>query len=390
MQHSVYSFRKLRIVTLLLALVALLSACASIESDLPQVDWSALPELPGVRIETLESGLDRPWGHVWLPDGGLLITERGGSLWHVPELGNPRISIAGVPEVFAEGQGGLLDIALHPNFSENAYVYLAFASGTSDANRTRVWRYRFTGSRLSEGTEVFAVNADKTGNQHFGSRLLFLPDGTLLISVGDGGNPPIRFAGALQREQAQNPQTLFGNVVRITDDGGIPGDNPFLGEQDTRPELFTTGHRNVQGLARDPATGLLWVSEHGSRGGDELNRLVPGENYGWPLVSHSREYVRGTPVSENQSLPGYEDPALVWMETIAPSGLAAVDGVLYAGGLVSQAVHVVRTDDSGAYLSQAVIPIGARVRDVRIAPDGSLSVLTDEAGTGRLLRVVLP
>ncbi len=376
--------------TTVLLLAYGLSACASIESELPQVDWSTLPELSGVRIETLESGMDRPWGHVWLPDGGLLITERDGRLWHVPELGDPRVDVDGVPEVFAEGQGGLLDIALHPDFAENRLIYLAFASGTRNANRTRVWRYRFTGSRLSNGTEVFAVNADKSGGQHFGSRLFFLPDGTLLISIGDGGNPPIRFEGDLQREQAQNPETLFGNVIRVNADGSIPPDNPFLDQTDTRPEFFTTGHRNVQGLALDSATGFLWVSEHGSRGGDELNRLIPGENYGWPLVSHSREYVRGTRVSENQTLPGYADPALVWMETIAPSGLAAADGVLYAGGLVSQAIHVVTTSDSGEYLDQSVIPIGARVRDVRFAPDGTLSVLTDEEGSGRLLRVTLP
>jgi glucose/arabinose dehydrogenase len=234
------------------------------------------------------------------------------------------------------------------------------------------------------------VESFKSGGQHFGSRLLWLPDGTLLVSIGDGGNPPLRFEGELQREQAQNQETLFGGIVRVNADGSIPRDNPFVGSPEARDEFFTVGNRNIQGLAYNETSGRIWASEHGSRGGDELNHLQAGENYGWPLVSHSREYVSFTPVAEYQSLEGYEDPAMVWMETVAPSGLAVHDGRLYAGGLVSQAVHEILLNAEGNFESQRIIPIGARVRDVRVGPDGALYVLTDQAENGRLIRLALP
>ena len=373
------------------ALVILsLSACATIESDLPQVDWSDGQPITGARLETVIDGLDHPWSVAWLPDGGLLITERDGHLLYFSDASSEPIEVAGAPEVFAEGQGGLLDIALHPEFEQNRFVYLSYSAGERSANRTEVSRFVFANQQLGPAELVFAVEEYKSGTQHFGSRLLFLPDGTLLVSVGDGGNPPLRFEGDWQRVQAQNEETLFGNLVRINDDGTIPADNPFLGVDGARPELYTIGHRNVQGLDRDESTGTVWVTEHGSRGGDEVNRIEAGENYGWPLVSHSREYVRGTPVSENQSLPEYADPTLVWMATVAPSGLAARDRVLYAGGLRSNALHLVEVSEEGEFLSHDYLPIGARVRDVRFGPDGELYVLTDEEETGRLIRVSLP
>jgi glucose/arabinose dehydrogenase len=237
---------------------------------------------------------------------------------------------------------------------------------------------------------VFANNEYKDGNQHFGSRIAWLPDGTMLIAIGDGGNPPLRFGDGLQREQAQEPTTLFGNVVRINPDGSVPEDNPFLDRQGYRPELYSIGNRNIQGLAYDAASGRVWATEHGSRGGDEVNIIAAGANYGWPLVSHSREYVRGTPVSRFQTLEGYADPQLVWLDTVAPSGLAVDGDTLYAGGLRSQSVHVISVDEGGEFVGESVIPIGQRVRDVRIGPDGRLWVLTDDAENGRLLRMDRP
>jgi glucose/arabinose dehydrogenase len=372
----------------LLAAAFTVAGCGTISSPLPQVDWSSGEPIAAGGTETVVEGLNHPWSLAWLPDGGFLVTERGGQLLYFEDYESEPVQVAGVPTVFAEGQGGLLDIALHPNFQQNRFVYLSYSAGDRRANRTEVARFVFVDQQLESGEVVFAVNEYKSGTQHFGSRLLFLPDGTLLVSVGDGGNPPIMFEGRLQRRQAQNEETLFGNLVRINDNGSIPEDNPFLDVEDARPELYTIGHRNVQGLARDETTGTVWVTEHGSRGGDEINRIVPGENYGWPLVSHSREYVRGTPVSRHQTLEGYRDPTLVWMETVAPSGLAVRDGVLYAGGLRSQALHLVHVSDTGEFERHSYLPIGARVRAVSFDPQGEMYLLTDEAETGRLIRVL--
>lgn len=371
-------------------LIMLAAGCGTIESDVPQTDWTTEPVQEDVEQEVVLDGLQHPWAVAWLPDGGILVTERAGRLLYFETPDSDPEEVRGVPEVYAEGQGGLLDVVLHPSFEENRLVYLAYSVGTQDANRTRVSRFRLVDGRLSDPELVFQVQSPKSGEQHFGSRLLWLPDGTLLVSIGDGGNPPLRFEGALQREQAQNRETLFGGVVRLNDDGSVPGDSPFVGSPEARDEFFTVGNRNIQGLAYDETTGRIWASEHGSRGGDELNELRAGENYGWPLVSHSREYVRFTPVAEHQSLEGYADPAMVWMETVAPSGLAIRDGRLYAGGLVSEAVHEIVLDEDGAFDSQRVIPIGVRVRDVRVGPDGALYVLTDEEENGRLIRMALP
>ena len=369
--------------------VLALVGCGTLRSDLPQSQWSDQPEL-AVAQEVVIEGMNRPWAIDWLPSGQMLITERRGALFLADGDGSGKTDVSGVPEVFTGGQAGLLDVSVgHPAVA-GEWVYLAYSAGTSDANRTEVKRFRFDGQSLSDGELVFANNEYKTGTQHFGSRIAWLPDGTMLVSIGDGGNPPLRFGDGFQREQAQEPTTLFGNVVRINADGSIPDDNPFLGREGYRPELYSIGNRNIQGLAVDPESGLVWASEHGSRGGDEFNLIRAGENYGWPLVSHSREYVRGTPVSRNQTLEGYADPQMVWLDTVAPSGLAVDGTTTYAGGLVSRSVHVLTVDTDGAFLSEQIIPIGQRVRDVRIGPDGALWVLTDDADDGRVIRIERP
>ncbi len=343
--------------------------------------------LTGTKITTLVSGLEHPWGMAWLPDGSILITERPGRLQHFKD-GKLR-QVTNVGSVFAQGQGGLLDVAIHPDFSKNGLVYFTYAHGSNSANQTRVARARFDGNTLANWEVIWQAEPPKTGTQHFGSRLLWLPDGTLLVSVGDGGNPPLTLGGRLIREQAQNRRSHLGKVVRLTAEGKAPADNPFVKETNTKQEIWTIGHRNIQGLAFDPVTKTVWASEHGSRGGDELNRLEAGKNYGWPLVSATREYTTGEPIGK-PALPGMTNPIAVWEQAIAPSGLAVYrgdkfpdwQGNLFVGGLVGERVD--RLNSKGDVLG--TIPIGARVRDVRQGQDGWLYVLTDEP-QGKLLRI---
>jgi glucose/arabinose dehydrogenase len=272
-------------------------------------------------------------------------------------------------------------------------VYISYAHGDAKANRLRVARGVFSGGELNELAVICETSQAKRGNQHFGSRFLWLPDKTLLVSVGDGGNPPIRLGGDWIRKQAQNRSGRLGKILRITPNGEAPIDNPFVGEKTVDPLIWSYGHRNIQGLTRDPESGRVWASEHGALGGDELNLIRKGGNYGWPLVTHSREYF-GLSISDEKSRPGMIDPALVWQVAIAPSGLVFYSGDrfpewrgnLFAGGLIAQDVRRIILTRDGRVTDEEEIRIGARVRDVRQGPDGFLYVLTDEA-LGRLIRI---
>ncbi|MEM8543196.1 MAG: PQQ-dependent sugar dehydrogenase [Cyanobacteria bacterium P01_H01_bin.119] len=338
-------------------------------------------------------GLEHPWGMVWLPDGAILITERPGRVRLLQDGNLNPNPIGGVPNVFNQNQGGLMDISLHPQFEENQWVYFTYAEGSASANQTRVARARFDGTQLSDWVVIFTVNRAKQGGQHFGSRITWLPDDTMLVSIGDGGNPPIELEGELIRNQAQELASHLGKIIRLNDDGSVPADNPFVDTVGAEPAVWSYGHRNIQGLMVDPETGQAWATEHGSRGGDEFNRVEPGENYGWPVVTHSREYSGGE-ISSERSRPGMVDPLIVWTPAIAPSGLLVYrgdrfpqwQGDLFAGGLVSQDVRHIEVDDSEAVINQSSISIGQRVRDVREGPDGLIYVLTDEPN-GRLVRL---
>jgi glucose/arabinose dehydrogenase len=293
----------------------------------------------------------------------------------------------------SHGQGGLLDVVLHPDFERNRLVYLTFATGTADANRTALARGRLQDDRLRD-VEIIFENADvKSGGQHFGSRLLWLSDNSLLMSIGDGGNPPTSFEGGNIRDQAQRLETHFGKVLRLTEDGRPHPDNPFVDRKGARPEIYSYGHRNIQGLARDPASGRVWANEHGSRGGDELNLIEPGQNYGWPEVTYSMEY-QGPRVSDETSRPGVVDPLINWTPSKAPSGLAFYTGDrypgwrgnLFSGSLVFGQVRRIVLDGAKV-VDEEKLTIGNRVRDVRQGPDGYLYVLID-SGEGSLLRIV--
>jgi glucose/arabinose dehydrogenase len=352
-----------------------------------------VPAAKDIRQTVLLRGLEHPWGMAWLPDGNLLITERPGRLRIVRNGVLDPAPIPGVPAVLAAGQGGLLDVSLHPRFAENRLVYLSYAAGTPEANHTRLARARFDGRALSGLDVLFEVPQRKPGTQHFGSRLLWLPDDTLLLSIGDGGNPPLELDGGLIRLQAQKRGSALGKILRLNADGTPAPGNPFEGDPGALPGLWSLGHRNIQGLAYDPARRRVWASEHGARGGDELNLIEPGANFGWPLVTWSREY-SGPEITTARSVKGMVDPRRVWTPAIAPSGLAAASGrvpqwrdQLFAGGLVSGDVRRLRLDANGRVVAEESIRIGNRVRDVREGPDGFLYVLTDSASDGQLIRL---
>lgn len=354
-----------------------------------------VPAEPGVAKADWATGLEHPWGIAFLPDGRALVTERPGRMRLISKEGRVGPPLAGVPQVAATGQGGLLDVALHPDFARNGLVYFTHSVGDSNANMVALSRARLSGNMLSDVRELMRNPTAKRGGAHFGSRLQWLPDGTLLMSVGDGGNPNVQLDGKPIRLQAQNPKSWFGSVLRVTADGAPvknnPGVlNPKLGWD---PRLWSMGHRNIQGLARDPQTGTVWATEHGARGGDELNRLAAGGNFGWPTVTYSLNY-DGSVITEERSRPGMRDPVSVWTPSIAASGLAVYrgnqfrdwQGALLAGGLSSNDVRIIRLRADGRPARETRVEIGARVRDVRVGPDGLVYVLTDDE-QGRVVRL---
>lgn len=352
------------------------------------------PAATGWRAETVAEGIAQPWGMTWLPDGRLLITSKDGTLHILNGKRLDKIPMEGLPPVYTGGQGGLLDIALHPADKVNPRVYMTMATGTAGDNRTILVQGIFDGKRVHGIKTLFRVEPGKSGGQHFGSRLLWLPDGTLLMSVGDGGNPPQRVGGMLARDQAQNLATDHGAILRLTAEGKPAPGNPLASRAGARPEIWTYGHRNIQGLARDPVSGRVWATEHGPRGGDELNLIEGGQNYGWPLQSYGADYRTGEPVGQ-RTAAGMTAPKVAWVPSPAPSGLAFYTGShfpqwrgsLFSGGLVSSDIRRIALDKDGNVAGQDRLDIGARVRDVKQGPDGFLYALTDEA-RGRLLRIV--
>jgi len=340
------------------------------------------------QLTTVAEGLDWPWCVAFLPDGELLVTERTGQLRRVAANGEVGPAIDGVPEVLVRGQGGLFDVALHPRFAENQLIYLSYAQGQSRANATRIARGRLEGDVLVDVEVVFTVTPDKLTPQHYGGKFLFLPDGTILLTTGDGFN---------HREEAQNRAGLLGKTVRINDDGSVPGDNPYAGQADSHAALWTYGHRNPQGLAIDPDTGTVYLHEHGPRGGDEINVLKPGKNYGWPIITWGIDY-NGALVTPYTEMPGLEQPLKYWVPSIAPSGFAVYrgdvfpewNGDLFVGALVDKEVRRIDMEDGIEVAEEALFSeLGVRIRDVRVSPDGHLFIVTD-ASPGAIVRVDAP
>lgn len=357
----------------------------------PYFSPESAPEADGVSLKVMASGLDHPWSMAWLPDGGLLITERPGRV--LLFKGGEMKTIPGAPKVLTLGQGGLLDVAIHPQFDKNGLVYFTLATGNNKTNRTVLVRGEFDGERLTNLQEIFRNSQDKSGGQHFGSRLAWLPDGTLIMTFGDGGNPPLRVNGILSREMAQDTSNHLGKTVRLNDDG-TPASPAAFAENGSAAGMYSLGHRNIQGMAYDPIRGVLWASEHGARGGDEINRIESGGNYGWPKASYSKEYTSPFDVADHTSLQGMVDPVVVWQWRFAPSGLAVYTGDafpgwkgdLLAGGLRSETIRLIELDEAGNVTGEKNIPMPARVRDIRQGPDGLIYVLTDE-DDGQLIRL---
>jgi aldose sugar dehydrogenase len=347
----------------------------------------------GWKMTTIAEGLVRPWGMDWLPDGRLLITAKNGTLhvWDGKKMG--RIDTEGMPAVFSGGQGALMEVSVHPKPAGDPQIYLTMSTGNEKENRTILVRGTLEKDRLTSIQTLFQVEPAKSGGQHFGSRLLWLPDGTLLMTIGDGGNPPTRIGDMLAREQAQNTGSHLGSVLRLTEDGKPAPGNPLAGKEGARAEIWTYGHRNIQGIARDADSGRIWATEHGPFGGDELNLLEAGGNYGWPLVTMGRDYRTKEEIGKER-MEGMKDPRVVWTPAHPPSGLAFFTGdsfpnwrgSLFSGGLASQDVRRIILDKDGRVTGQERLEIGERVRDVRQGPDGYLYVLTD-VKNGRLLRI---
>jgi glucose/arabinose dehydrogenase len=327
------------------------------------------------RVITVVEGLEHPWGMAFLPGGDILVTERPGRLRIVRGGVLDPKPVAGVPEVAAVGQGGLLDVALHPDFERNRLVYLSYSKPDPRGATTAVVRGRFEGDRLVDVEEIFEADARSDRSVHFGSRLVFDGKGHLFISIGERG----------VMQEAQNLANHQGTIVRLHDDGRVPADNPFVGREDARPEIYAYGIRSPQGLALHPATGELWEAEHGPRGGDEINLILPGRNYGWPVITYGINY-NGQPISDITEKEGMEQPLHYWVPSIATSGLAFYTGDrfphwkgdVFVGGLAGMHLARVRFQGTTPVEQEKLLTeLGHRIRDVRSGPDGYLYLLVD-------------
>jgi glucose/arabinose dehydrogenase len=338
-----------------------------------------------VQVRSIAKGLEHPWGLEFLPDGRLLVTERSGRLRIVTADGKVSEPLAGVPKVFASGQGGLLDAALSPDFAKDRLIYLSFSEPGEGGAGTAVARGRL-GERGLENTQVIWRQQPKlSGANHFGSRLVFGRDGTLFVTLGDRFNQP---------DLAQDLSTTIGKIVRINPDGTPAKDNPFVNRQGALPEIWSLGHRNAQAAALHPENGQLWTVEHGARGGDELNHPEAGKNYGWPIISYGTHY-SFQKIGEGVAKPGLEQPVYYWDPVIAPSGMTIYTGELFAGwknnfliGSLTPGglVRLVMKDGKVAQEERHLGDLRQRIRDVRQAPDGSLYLITDSRD-GQILRV---
>jgi glucose/arabinose dehydrogenase len=329
-------------------------------------------------VITLVEGLENPWSMAWLPDGRMLVTERAGRLRIVSKDfkldPNP---VEGLPKIVVGGQGGLFDVVLHPQYKENGWIYISFVGPGEGGRGTELMRAKLDGHRLVSQQSLFKLAPKTDANYHFGGRIVFDGKGHVFLTLGERGG----------MMAAQRLDGHIGAVVRLNDDGSVPKDNPFVNRKDAKPEIYTYGHRNVQGAARDPRTGEVWTHEHGPQGGDELNVLRPGRNYGWPVITYGVNYGSGTKIGEGTEKPGMEQPLRYWVPSIAPSGMAFYDGDKFPGwrgnillGALSYQMLVRLELDGEKVVKEERMMQNTlgRIRDVRVGPDGFVYVLSDD------------
>ncbi|MES2752364.1 MAG: PQQ-dependent sugar dehydrogenase [Pseudomonadota bacterium] len=341
-----------------------------------------------LEVETIASGLVHPWGLAFLPDGRMLVTERPGRMRIATRDGKLSAPLGGIPEVWNSGQGGLLDVALDNSFAQNNTLYFCFAERAAGGGRTAVARARLAGgdpARLNEVKVIFRQDGPLSSGNHYGCRIAQAADGNLFVTLGDHYT---------FRDQAQNLANHLGKIIRITPDGAAAENNPFAGRDDAKPEIWSYGHRNAQSLALNPVSGDLWEIEHGPRGGDEVNIIGKGKNYGWPVIGYGIDY-SGAKIHEGTAKHGMEQPVKVWVPSIAPSGLAFYDGKLFpkwkgslfTGALAGGMLVRLSLDGNKVTGEERILQnLNERIRDVRQGPDGALWLLTDNSA-GRILRV---
>lgn len=336
------------------------------------------------QLETVAEGLNEPWSITFLPDGDLLVALRVGQVVRISD-GEVSAPLKNAPATYHAGQGGFFDVVLDPDFATNQLVYLSYAGGNPEANGTTIMRATLGEDEFINPETIFSVAPSKDTPQHYGGKLQFLQDGTLLLSTGDGFE---------YREAAQDKQNQMGKIIRLNTDGSVPTNNPFANDDGGNDYVYSYGHRNPQGLTLDPATQTIYMHEHGPKGGDEVNLVRPGKNYGWPAVTYGENY-SGAYVSPLKQAPGVEEPMHYWVPSIAPSGMTFYTGEMFpewqgkllVGALVDQEVRLLEIDGDKITADTPLFPeIAERIRDVRVAPDGAVYVVTDGAA-GKVIRV---
>ena len=375
------------IVTAALTVATLLAASFLIATGTRGEDTSFASSAGQLEVQTAASGLVHPWALAFLPDGRMLVTERPGRMRIVTREGQLSPPLKGVPEVWASGQGGLLDVVLDKSFAQNRTIYFCYAERTGGGGRTAVARAKLNDAdgRLDEVKIIFRQEGPLSSGNHYGCRIVQAGDGNLFVTLGE------HFS---HRDEAQNLANHLGKLIRIAPDGSAPADNPFVGRADAKPEIWSYGHRNEQGLAINPASGDLWEIEHGPRGGDEVNIIGKGKNYGWPVIGYGIDY-SGAKIHESTARAGMEQPIKYWVPSIAPSGMtfytadlfAAWKGNLFVGALAGQMLVRLELDGDKVGKEERMLQgLRERIRDVRDGPDGALWLATDSS-SGRILRI---
>lgn len=366
----------------MVTLLPLLTSAAKAQTQSPIIQ----SDKQAFRVSTLTRGLENPWSMAFLPDGRMLLTERAGRMRILDKhFKLDPTPIEGLPDIVARGQGGLFDVVLHPDFSSNGWIYWSYNAPGPGGWGTALARGKLQGHRMIDVQVLFSMEPKTRSGQHFGGRIVFDKTGHLFLTLGDRGD----------KERAQYLNDHAGSVLRLHDDGRVPYDNPFVKKNEAKPEKWTIGNRNIQGAAIHPQTGALWTHEHGPQGGDEINVLFAGRNYGWPVITHGVNYGIGTKIGEGQVKSGMEQPSYIWTPSIAPSGMAFVkgnkfinwDGNILVGALRDQSLVRLELDGDKVLREERMLKgqVG-RIRDVRLGPDGLIYLLTD-AADGALLRL---